>query len=410
GPRGAGADRGLRAGRRRPPHGAGDDQPQAAPARRHALPRRLWVDDRLRRRDHRVLHLHGRLVRRRAHRHDDLQRDRCDGLPADGRLRHGEGVPRGRARGLHQLRDGGARLHHAHAAAGGDGLVPHRRRAGDLRGGIRPDGRGEVALDHPRNRQRAGRRAALHDAPGRRPRDRSRCARVRAGTHPLLLPRGADGARDGCRAHGGRVPLDVGRGRGRPHRHLGPGDRGRADRRPPRHPVPRPARRAARGHGHRPAGPAPAVLEAPTVNDLVFNPLLPWVALIPLTVLLVTGCVVLAVRTSERRIPWLVRAAAVVVLALAFTRPGTPVTAVTERSEAALDVFVVIDVTASMIAEDWNGSSPRLEGVAEDVTALVEQAPEARYSLITFAASSQTVLPLTTDDSALRSALDVLRP
>ena len=146
------------------------------------------------------------------------------------------------------------------------------------------------------------------------------------------------------------------------------------------------------------------------MNDLVFNPLLPWVALIPLTVLLVTGCVVLAVRTSERRIPWLVRAAAVVVLALAFTRPGTPVTAVTERSEAALDVFVVIDVTASMIAEDWNGSSPRLEGVAEDVTALVEQAPEARYSLITFAASSQTVLPLTTDDSALRSALDVLRP
>ena len=141
------------------------------------------------------------------------------------------------------------------------------------------------------------------------------------------------------------------------------------------------------------------------MNDLVFNPLLPWVALIPLTVLLVTGCVVLAVRTSERRIPWLVRAAAVVVLALAFTRPGTPVTAVTERSEAALDVFVVIDVTASMIAEDWNGSSPRLEGVAEDVTALVGQAPEARYSLIMFAASSQTVLPLTTDDSALRSAL-----
>src|SRR5699024_4929769 len=79
-------------------------------------------------------------------------------------------------------------------------------------------------------------------------------------------------------------------------------------------------------------------------------------------------------------------------------------------SEAALDAFVVIDVTASMIAEDWNGSSPRLEGVAEDVTALVEQAPEARYSLIAFAATSQTVLPLTTDDSAMRSALDVLRP
>lgn len=146
------------------------------------------------------------------------------------------------------------------------------------------------------------------------------------------------------------------------------------------------------------------------MNDLVFNPLLPWAALIAITVVLVAGCVVLAVVTSGRRVQWAVRATAVVVLALAFARPGVPVTAVTERSEAALDVFVVVDVTASMVAEDWDGDAPRLEGVEADVTALMEQAPEARYSLITFAATSQTVLPLTTDDSAMRSALDVLRP
>lgn len=146
------------------------------------------------------------------------------------------------------------------------------------------------------------------------------------------------------------------------------------------------------------------------MNDLVFNPLLPWAALVPLTVVLVAGCVTLAVLTKGRRVQWTVRATAVLVLALAFTRPGTPVTAVTERSEAAMDVFVVVDVTASMIAEDWDGDSPRLEGVEADVTALMEQAPEARYSLITFASTSQTVLPLTTDDSAMRSALDVLRP
>lgn len=146
------------------------------------------------------------------------------------------------------------------------------------------------------------------------------------------------------------------------------------------------------------------------MNDLVFNPLLPWAVLIPVTVLVVAGCLTLAVLTAERRIHWLVRAAAVVVLALAFTRPGTPVTAVAERNGAALDVFVVVDVTASMAAEDWDGDAPRLQGVSEDVTRLVEQAPDARFSLITFAASSQTVLPLTTDDSAMRSALDVLSP
>lgn len=146
------------------------------------------------------------------------------------------------------------------------------------------------------------------------------------------------------------------------------------------------------------------------MTDLVFDPQLPWAVLIPLAVVLAGGCVALAVLTAERRLRWLLRAVAVLSVALAFTRPGTPVTAVTERSEAALDVFVVVDITASMVAEDWAGDAPRLEGVQQDVTALMEQAPDARYSLITFAGSAQTVLPLTTDDSAMRSALEVLRP
>src|SRR5699024_6245916 len=225
-----------------------------------------------------------------------------------------------------------------------------------------------------------------------------------------LLPRPARGAGGGGGDDGGRVPLDVRRACGRPHRHVRAGDGGRPDRRSTGHALPRPPRPAAGRHGHRRAGPARPGLEAAPVNDLVFNPLLPWAVLIPVTVLVVAGCLTLAVLTAERRIHWLVRAAAVVVLALAFTRPGTPVTAVTERNEAALDVFVVVDVTASMAAEDWNGDEPRLQGVSEDVTRLVEQAPDARFSLITFAASSQTVLPLTTDDSAMRSALDVLSP
>lgn len=146
------------------------------------------------------------------------------------------------------------------------------------------------------------------------------------------------------------------------------------------------------------------------MKDLVFNPLLPWPALLAIALILVAGCVVLAVLTAGRRAQWVLRACAVIVLALAFSRPGVPVTAVTERSEAALDVFVVVDVTASMVAEDWDGDAPRLEGVEEDVAELMEQTPEARYSLVTFAATSQTVLPLTTDDTAMRSALDVLRP
>jgi Ca-activated chloride channel family protein len=146
------------------------------------------------------------------------------------------------------------------------------------------------------------------------------------------------------------------------------------------------------------------------VNSLVLSPVLPWPVLALLTVAVAGGCVLLAVRTRGRRLQWSLRAGAVVVLALALLRPGHPVPALTERAEAALDVFVAVDTTASMVAEDWDGDSPRLDGVAEDIAHLMEQAPDARFTLVTFASTTQTVVPLTTDDAAVRSALEVLRP
>ncbi|WP_051297277.1 VWA domain-containing protein [Brevibacterium album] len=146
------------------------------------------------------------------------------------------------------------------------------------------------------------------------------------------------------------------------------------------------------------------------MNDLVLSPVLPWPVLAGLAGLLLAGCAVLAVRTRGRRLQWSMRGAAVLVLALALLRPGVPVPGVAERAESALDVFVAVDTTASMIAEDWNGDEPRLSGAVEDIRRLMEQAPEARFSLVTFASTAQTVVPLTTDHAAMGSALEVLRP
>lgn len=139
-------------------------------------------------------------------------------------------------------------------------------------------------------------------------------------------------------------------------------------------------------------------------------PLLPLAVLIPLAVLTAAGCAVIAVRTPKRRRRWIVRTLAVLVLAAAMLRPGVPQTVEAQRVQSSLDVFLLIDNTASMVAEDFDGDRPRLDGVREDVASLLEQMPGARVSVMTFSSTAQTIVPLTTDHVAAASALEVLRP
>src|SRR5690606_33787567 len=82
-----------------------------------------------------------------------------------------------------------------------------------------------------------------------------------------------------------------------------------------------------------------------------------------------------------------------------------------------VDVFVVLDNTTSMLAEDWDGGSGddgggdrRIDGVTGDVRALIEAYPGARFGLIAFDNSAQVRMPLTTDTSALMSSLEVMAP
>lgn len=74
------------------------------------------------------------------------------------------------------------------------------------------------------------------------------------------------------------------------------------------------------------------------------------------------------------------------------------------------DIFIVLDTTGSISAEDWNGDSTRLEGMRSDVAQLVEHFAGARFSLITFDAVSLVRVPLTRDTSALVSAMEVVQP
>lgn len=73
-----------------------------------------------------------------------------------------------------------------------------------------------------------------------------------------------------------------------------------------------------------------------------------------------------------------------------------------------VDVLVVVDRTRSMAALDYAGSKPRIEGVRNDLSALADELPGARFAMLGFGAEARLVLPFTTDVAAFRSAVETL--
>ena len=109
------------------------------------------------------------------------------------------------------------------------------------------------------------------------------------------------------------------------------------------------------------------------------------------------------------RAQWILRLATLLAVALLALRPGIP-GGETETLTTDTDIVLMVDSTASIVAEDWGDGKPRLDGVRADVQAIVEAYPGARFALITFDRAAELRLPLTTDTAALRSALEVLTP
>lgn len=143
---------------------------------------------------------------------------------------------------------------------------------------------------------------------------------------------------------------------------------------------------------------------------MTWNPILPVWAVVLIVLALGALCVVALVRGPDRarRRNWGVRLLVVLLLGVACLRPGIGTgSAATATND--LDVFFVIDTTASMNAEDWNGA-PRLDGVRADVMTLAEAHAGARFALLTFDSEGQLRLPLTTDVTALQTSVSTLRP
>lgn len=70
-----------------------------------------------------------------------------------------------------------------------------------------------------------------------------------------------------------------------------------------------------------------------------------------------------------------------------------------------IDVIFVIDTTVSMLAEDYNGNTPRLDAIKENCNYMIDKLEGAKFSIITFNNNSQIVIPLTKDSNIAKEAI-----
>lgn len=145
---------------------------------------------------------------------------------------------------------------------------------------------------------------------------------------------------------------------------------------------------------------------------MIANPVLPGWALLLLTLAL-GGFVVwrlIAVRRDRPAVVrWLARLGLVLLLLVIALRPTIPTDGQGPKASGGLEVYVVVDTTSSMAADDWGDGLTRLDGVKADVEQIVDALQGAQFSLVTFDAVAVQRVPLTTDSSAMISAVSVLK-
>ena len=72
--------------------------------------------------------------------------------------------------------------------------------------------------------------------------------------------------------------------------------------------------------------------------------------------------------------------------------------------------IICIDDTLSMMAEDYDGENPRLDGVKADVEYITRELPGAKFCLIDFNNDVNLIAPFTDDTSYIRSSVNSIYP
>lgn len=92
------------------------------------------------------------------------------------------------------------------------------------------------------------------------------------------------------------------------------------------------------------------------------------------------------------------------VINLRIMVPGGQVTTINPD----IDILFVCDNTISMMAEDYNGSKPRMEGVYADCEYIIDQFPGASYSVVVFDRTVELKVPYTVDSAITKQTISFL--
>jgi Ca-activated chloride channel family protein len=141
-----------------------------------------------------------------------------------------------------------------------------------------------------------------------------------------------------------------------------------------------------------------------------FTPIIPVPLLVIVALVLLAVAVIGTVRAASRgvRLSWILRTLMVVLLVLIAVRPAIPGDDQGPTARGGLEVYFAVDTTSSMAAEDYDGTDTRLSGVKADIVAITDALAGAQFSLVTFDSASVQRVPVTSDATALTSAVSVL--
>ncbi|MFT4124372.1 MAG: VWA domain-containing protein [Microbacteriaceae bacterium] len=163
---------------------------------------------------------------------------------------------------------------------------------------------------------------------------------------------------------------------------------------------------------------------------LTIDPVIPVPVLIVGALLVIGLGVATAVRGGRRPgAHWTgpaLRAIAVLLLVVVALRPAIPADSAGPTASGGLEVYFVLDTTSSMAAEDADtaqldervppptladgtvNAARRLDAARADILRIADALEGARFSLVTFDSETVQRVPLTSDESALESTLQVL--
>ena len=82
----------------------------------------------------------------------------------------------------------------------------------------------------------------------------------------------------------------------------------------------------------------------------------------------------------------------------------------TSSSNMDISVLFVVDNTISMLAQDYNGNTERLDAVKADCAYIMEKLQGADFSVITFDNTARIVAPFSSDSDFAKTAIDSIYP